>query len=88
MDELGIDGAMMWPTLASLVEERLADDPLATHAVVHALNQWMHEQWSFDYEDRIFATPIITLPILERALEELEWVLARGARAILVRPGI
>jgi predicted TIM-barrel fold metal-dependent hydrolase len=86
MDELGIDRAMMWPTLASLVEERLADDPLATHAVIHALNQWMHETWSFDYEGRIFAAPIITLPIVERAIEELEWVLAKGARAILVRP--
>lgn len=86
MNELGIDRAMMWPTLASLVEERLADDPLATHAVVHALNQWMHETWTFDYEGRIFATPIITLPIVERALEELDWVLGRGARAILVRP--
>jgi predicted TIM-barrel fold metal-dependent hydrolase len=86
MNELGIDRAMMWPTLASLVEERLAEDPLATHAVIHALNQWMHETWSFDYQGRIFATPIITLPIVERAIEELEWVLARGARAILVRP--
>ena len=27
MDELGIDRALMWPTLASLVEERLRDDP-------------------------------------------------------------
>ncbi len=86
MDELGIDRALMWPTLASLVEERLRDDPLATHAVVHALNQWMHEQWTFDYEDRIFATPVVTLPIVERAIAELEWVLERGARIILVRP--
>ena len=86
MNQLGIDRAMMWPTLASLLEERLADDPVATHVVVHALNQWMHETWSFDYEGRIFATPIVTLPIVERAIEELEWVLARGARAILVRP--
>ena len=30
MDEQGIDRAMMWPTLASLLEERLADDPV-TH---------------------------------------------------------
>jgi predicted TIM-barrel fold metal-dependent hydrolase len=86
MNDLGIDRAMMWPTLASLLEERLADDPVTTHVVVHALNQWMHETWSFDYEGRIFATPVITLPIVERAVEELEWVLARGARAILVRP--
>ena len=60
MDELGIDRALMWPTLASLLEERLRDDPLATHAVVHALNQWMHEHWTFNYENRIFPTPVIT----------------------------
>ncbi len=86
MDELGLDRALMWPTLASLVEERLRDDPDATHAVIHALNEWMHEQWTFDYEDRIFPTPVITLPIVERAIEELEWVAERGARIILVRP--
>ncbi|HEX3565186.1 MAG TPA: amidohydrolase family protein [Acidimicrobiales bacterium] len=86
MDELGLDRSMMWPTLASLVEERLAGDLPATHAVVHALNQWMYETWSFNYEDRIFATPVITLPIVDKAIEELEWVLDRGARAILVRP--
>ena len=57
MDELGIDRALMWPTLASLLEERLRDDPPATHAVIHALNQWMHEHWTFNYEDRIFPTP-------------------------------
>jgi predicted TIM-barrel fold metal-dependent hydrolase len=86
MDELGIDRALMWPTLASLLEERLRDDPPATHAVVHALNQWMHEHWTFNFEDRIFPTPIITLPILDQAIAELEWVLERGARIILVRP--
>jgi predicted TIM-barrel fold metal-dependent hydrolase len=86
MDELGIDRALMWPTLASLVEERLRDDPEATHAVVHSLNQWMHEQWTFNFDDRIFATPVITLPIVERAIEELEWVLERGARVVLIRP--
>ena len=57
MDEQGIDRAMMWPTLASLLEERLTDDPVATHVVVHALNQWMHEQWTFNFENRIFPTP-------------------------------
>ncbi len=86
MDELGIDRALMWPTLASLVEERLSDDPDAIHAVVSALNKWMYETWTFNYEDRIFATPVITLPVLDKAMAELEWVLERGARVILVRP--
>ena len=86
MDELGIDRSMMWPTLASLLEERLSSELEATHEVIHALNRWMHETWTFDYEGRIFATPIITLPLVDRALAELDWVLERGARAILVRP--
>ena len=86
MDELGLDRALMWPTLASLLEERLSDDPVATHAVIHALNQWMHEDWTFDYEHRIFPTPVISLCILENAIAELEWVLERGARVVLIRP--
>jgi len=86
MDEIGLDRAMMWPTLASLLEERLRDDPMATHVVIHALNQWMHEHWTFNYEGRIFATPVISMCIVERAIEELEWVLERGARAVLIRP--
>ena len=86
MDELGLDRALMWPTLASLLEERLADDPIATHVVVHALNQWMHEHWTFNYEGRIFASPVITLPIVDKAIEELEWVAERGAKLILIRP--
>ncbi|MDZ7675502.1 MAG: amidohydrolase family protein [Acidimicrobiales bacterium] len=86
MDEQGLDRALMFPTLASLLEERLRDDPDLTHAVVHSLNQWMHETWSFNYEGRIFATPVITLPLVEAAIEELEWVVERGAKAILIRP--
>ena len=86
MDELSIDRAMMWPTLASLLEERLADDPVATHVVIHAFNQWMHEQWTFNFDGRIFPTPVITLPIVEKAIAELEWVVSRGAKAILIRP--
>ena len=43
MDELGIDYALMFPTLASLVEERMKDDPEMTHDVIHALNEWMYE---------------------------------------------
>ena len=86
MDELGIDRALMWPTLASLLEERLRDDPDATHAAVHSLNEWMHEAWTFNFEDRIFPTAVITLPIVSEAIRELEWVLDRGAKVILVRP--
>jgi predicted TIM-barrel fold metal-dependent hydrolase len=86
MDELGVDRSLMFPTLASLVEERMRDDPELIHAVVHALNQWLDEVWGFNYKDRIFTVPVISLPIVDKAIEELEWCLERGARSILVRP--
>ena len=47
MKDMGIDRTLLWPTLASVVEERLADDPDAACVVVHALNEWMHEHWTY-----------------------------------------
>ena len=86
MDQQGIDRAIMWPTLASVLEERLHNDPEASHAIIHSLNQWMHEEWTFNYQDRIFPTPVITLPIVDQAIRELDWVVERGAKIILIRP--
>ncbi|MFJ9083481.1 MULTISPECIES: amidohydrolase family protein [unclassified Streptomyces] len=86
MDELGIDRTLMFPTLASLVEERMRDDPEMIHAVVHSLNQWLDEVWSFNYHDRIFTVPVVSLPLVDKAIEELDWCVERGAKAILVRP--
>jgi predicted TIM-barrel fold metal-dependent hydrolase len=86
MDELGLDQTLMFPTLASLLEERMRDDAELTHAAIHALNQWILDDWTFDYENRIFAVPVITLPIVEKAIEELEFCLEHGAKTILIRP--
>ena len=85
MKEMGIGRTLLWPTLASVLEERLADNPKAAAVVVHALNEWMHEHWTFAYGDAIFATPIITLAVPERAMEELEYINERGARIFLIR---
>jgi predicted TIM-barrel fold metal-dependent hydrolase len=86
MDEQGLDRTLMFPTLASLIEERMRDAPDMCHAVIHSLNEWIHETWTFDYEERIFTTPVITLPVVEKAIEELEWCVERGARVVLIRP--
>jgi predicted TIM-barrel fold metal-dependent hydrolase len=86
LDEQGIDFAIMLPTLASLIEERMRDDPDMIHVVVHSLNQWLFEEWGFNHKDRVYTTPVLSLPDVNKALAELDWVLERGARAILVRP--
>ena len=85
MQDMGIDRTVLWPTLASVVAERLAPDPDAACVVVSALNRWMAEHWTFAYEDAIYAAPVISLAVLSRALEELEFIAAHGARLFLLR---
>jgi predicted TIM-barrel fold metal-dependent hydrolase len=86
MDQLSIERAIMWPTLASLLEERLADDPRATHTVLYALNRWMLEEWTYDFKDRIYPTPVIAMNIVDEAIRELDFVVDHGAKVILIRP--
>ncbi len=57
LDRQGVVEALNYPTLASLVEHSSADDPELTLAIIHALNQWMAEHWSYVYDDRLFSTP-------------------------------
>ncbi|MGE0880298.1 MAG: amidohydrolase family protein [Acidimicrobiia bacterium] len=86
MKDMGIDRTLLWPTLASVLEARCADDPDFVVTVVHALNEWMHEHWSYVYSDAIYSTPIISLAAgVGPALKELEYILERGAKIFLLR---
>ena len=86
MKDMGIDRTVLWPTLASVLEERVADDPEFAVTVIHALNEWMHEHWTYVYGDAIYATPIISLAAgSDRALEELGYIHEHGAKIFLIR---
>jgi predicted TIM-barrel fold metal-dependent hydrolase len=86
MDRMHISTILNFPTLASIVEVNFMDDPVGSQVLMHAFNQWLYEDWGFRYKDRIFTTPIINLSTVEGAIEELEWVLERGAKTVLIRP--
>src|ERR1700755_1590649 len=88
MDTQGIETVFMLPTFACGVEEALKHDVEATMASLHAFNLWLDEDWGFDRPDhRIIAAPIISLADPARAVEEVEFVLARGGKVLLVRRG-
>ncbi len=87
LDRQGVVEAINYPTLASLIEHATADDPELTIAVIHALNQWMAEHWTFNYQNRVFSTPIINLSEVTAAQRELEYVIANGAKVALIKPG-
>jgi predicted TIM-barrel fold metal-dependent hydrolase len=87
MRETGIDRAVLFPTLGLSIEERLGSDTEARHVLVHAFNQWLLDQWTFDYQHALFTAPLVTLSILDKAIAELEWVVDHGAKVIYVQPG-
>ena len=87
LDRLGLDGSLMFPTLVSAVEERLATYDLeAMKAIMHSLNQWMLDEWGFNCENKIYAAPVISLSDVDWAVKELDWALKNGAHTVLVRP--
>jgi predicted TIM-barrel fold metal-dependent hydrolase len=87
MDEQGLDKAWLFPTLAVGVEGLNPDNLDMTYKVFHSFNRWLEDDWGFAYRDRLYGAPAI--PVLDptRAVVELESVLARGARLVVLRPG-
>jgi predicted TIM-barrel fold metal-dependent hydrolase len=75
----------MFPTLASVIEQRI-DDYEVVNALMHSLNEWIFEEWGFGDDGRIFGVPVINLMNVDLAVKELELLLERGARTVLVRP--
>jgi predicted TIM-barrel fold metal-dependent hydrolase len=86
LDEQGLHAALVFPTLASAIEERLGARGEATAALFHSLNQWTVDEWGFARDGRLFSVPFISLTNLDLALAELDFVLAHGARAVAIRP--
>jgi predicted TIM-barrel fold metal-dependent hydrolase len=86
MDVHGLDKIWLFPTLGMVYEEELRHDPEAVAVLFRAFNRWVEEDWGFDYQDRIFAAPYLTLADLDFACSELEWALDKGARTIVMRP--
>lgn len=86
MDEQGLDGAWLFPTQGVLLEEQIKHDVTASCVLFEAFNRWVYEDWGFNFKDRIFAAPYITLSDVDWACEQLEWMLERDARVIVMRP--
>ncbi len=87
MDELGMEGAIVLPTLGVGMEVYLAHDIPALTAAFRAFNRWLLEDWGFNYKDRLFATPYITLADPDNAVRELQFALENDARFVVMIPG-
>jgi len=86
MDEQGLDGAWLFPTQAVLLEEQIKHDVTASCVMFDAFNRWLAEDWGYNFKDRIFTAPYLTLSDVDWACEQLDRVLEHDARIIVMRP--
>jgi predicted TIM-barrel fold metal-dependent hydrolase len=88
LDEQGMDGALLFPTLGVGMQEALRRDVSALHAAFTAFNRWLDDDWGFDRgDDRLFAAPMITFAEPDLAEAEVQRVLDAGARILVTIPG-
>jgi len=87
MDQQGIESVFLFPTLGVCVEHFMKDDVEQTYANLRAFNRWLHEDWGFAHQGRIFASPVISLLDEREAVKDLDWALERGARILNIRVG-
>src|SRR5688500_16387862 len=80
----GVAGCVLYPSAMALSVENYIRDPQVAFANVHAFNLWFDETWGFDKGDGIFATALLSLKDRDLAVQELDHVLDRGARVVLL----
>ena len=87
MDQQGMDGCFLFPTLGVGVEEALLHDPVAAMAAFHVFNEWMLDDWTFNYQDRIFAAPVHLAHRSRRGGARTRLGLAQGTHVVVMRSG-
>lgn len=87
MDEQRVAACLMLPTAGVGVEPQLRETPEVLYPSVRAFNRWLEEDWGYGSDGRIYGAPILSLFDLQQANEELERLLARGARFVVVTAG-
>jgi predicted TIM-barrel fold metal-dependent hydrolase len=85
MDDEGIHAAVLLPTLASIIEERMKHKPEIIQPLLHSLNLWVGDEYGFG-NGRQFPTGAINLSDVDAACKELDFLIKAGIRSVLIRP--
>jgi len=87
LQEQQIEKAIMYPGGWALMAEPFLDSVDALYDNFESFNKWIDEDWGFDYKDTIYAPAMMSLRDLDRAVIELDRVLAAGAKFVYLPAG-
>ena len=89
MDEQDVEACLMLPTTGVGLEPQLRKPKHreVLYPSLRAFNRWLEEDWGYGADGRIFGAPVNSLVDLDEAIAELERLLARGARFMILTAG-
>jgi predicted TIM-barrel fold metal-dependent hydrolase len=86
LDEFGVEGAIVFPGEFIATVGYYDHDP-SGNAVLHAYNRFLHEHWGFNFQNRIYSTPVLSLWDLETSVAEAEELIRNGVRIVVMPMG-
>jgi len=87
LDAQNVARCVIFPGALALSAEHYVADTEALYASLSAYNRWYDEAWGFNYENRIYATALLSLRDLARAIALTDEIVARGAKVVLLPTG-
>ncbi|HMK62941.1 MAG TPA: amidohydrolase family protein [Acidimicrobiales bacterium] len=87
LDAQHVARCVVFPGALALSAEHYVTDTEALYANLSAYNRWYDEAWGFNYENRIYATALLSLRDLDRAIALTDEIVARGAKVVLLPTG-
>lgn len=87
MDEQEVEACVMIPTLGVGVEYQMRKFPDLMYPSLRAFNRWLEEDWGYGEDKRVYATPMMSLLDVDKAVEELKRLLKMGAKMVYITPG-
>ncbi len=87
LDTQQVAKCVVFPGALALSAEHYVADTEALYANLSAYHRWYDEAWGFNYQDRIYATALLSLRDLDRAVALTDDIVARGAKVVLLPTG-
>ncbi|MCU1389926.1 MAG: amidohydrolase [Ilumatobacteraceae bacterium] len=83
----GVDRCVLFPAGMALAAEHYVNDTDALYVNLESFNRWYNEEWGFNRDDTIYATALLSLRDLDRAIALTDKILADGAKFVLLPTG-
>ena len=87
LETQGVDRCVIFPAGMALAAEHYVADTDALYVNLESFNRWYDETWGFNYHEQIYATALLSLRDLDRAVALTDKILEMGAKLVLLPTG-